>query len=127
MNEQTKIELLKISIELITFNANKFPLILIDPDTGKIFNKPAITLFNDCVKAVHEQYQQLVEDVGIESPGKCLFIYSLPNSLCCASSTASLTSAPSKAPDLANATMPSANSFVGSLLCVFLLIPTSSV
>lgn len=66
MNEQTAVELLKIALDLSTFNASKFPENRVDPETNKLYEKQGITLFNDCVKTVYDQYEQLIEKVRVK-------------------------------------------------------------
>ena len=70
MNEQTAVELLKIALDLSTFNASKFPEARINPETKEPYEKQGITLFNNCVKVVYEHYDQLVKNVGIKPPNE---------------------------------------------------------
>ena len=63
MNEQTKIELLKIATELSITLINKHPSY---PGANKSDSYTPFNIFNDCVKAVHEQYQALTEDIALK-------------------------------------------------------------
>lgn len=62
MNEQTKIELLKIAAELTTTTINKSGTQYPGYDP-KNQSPNVVTLFGQCVAAVHEQYQQLTAGI----------------------------------------------------------------
>ncbi|MGZ8171850.1 MULTISPECIES: hypothetical protein [Methylobacter] len=64
MNEQTKIELLKIAAELTVATINKTGT-QFTGYTPKEQHPNVVTLFGECVKAAHDQYQQLTK--GIET------------------------------------------------------------
>jgi len=58
MNEQTKIELLKIATDLAVSAIAKYPSVAApNPIAGKA--KTYIDIFNDCMTAVNDQYQAL--------------------------------------------------------------------
>ncbi len=61
MNEQTKIELLKIAAELSVPLINKHPNF---SGANTAHNYNALQLFSDCVKTVHEQYQALPSETS---------------------------------------------------------------
>jgi len=74
MNEQSAIELLKIATDLSVSYIAKGSSVMAQgqfkPDAKPALAITFVDVFHESVKAVHDQYQQLTQQVGVEPTDK---------------------------------------------------------